>query len=214
MKYRYRSNYANGFHECQKVWRMVYERQKAADQQTKKAYDKNRKAVHFNLGDLVLLSTNSHAALSGIRKHRERFVGPYLIAGKVHDNAYRLKGLPPGVPPTQNVRYLRTFRPNMAKFASRPSPEYAAPVDVEGHVEWEVEAIVGHRQLRHGYKYRVKWKDTPQEQWLPSNALRHCRRLVREYHQAHNLPLPNQSLGGDSDSERRGDTTEIANPPR
>ena len=40
-----------------------------------------------------------------------------------------------------------------------------------GHLEWEVEAIVAHRVLRHGMKYRVKWKDTPQEQWLPRLGL-------------------------------------------
>ena len=182
------------FKRCQDVWRLVYERQEAANQRSKEAYDRNRKTAHFNPGDLVLLSTSSHAALAGVRKHRERFVGPYLVQGMIHPNAYCLKGLPPGVPVTQNVRFLRPFHPNVAKFSSRPTPEYAAPVIVSGHVEWEVEAIVGHRLLRHGMKYRIKWKDTPQEQWLPSSALRHCRRLVTEYHRQHNLPLPTESF--------------------
>ena len=176
------------FHQCQDVWQLVHERQKTANQRAKEAYDKNRKSVQFEVGDLALLSTSSHAALTGLRKHRERFVGPYVIEGKTHPNAYRLKGLPPGVPKTQNVRYLRSFRPNAAKFASRPMPEYAAPITIDGNLEWEVEAIVAHRVLRHGMKYRVKWKDTPQEQWLPASALRHCRRLVADYHRAQNLP--------------------------
>ena len=152
----------------------MHEHQRAADLQAKKAYDKNRKAVHFNNGDLVLLSTGSHTALTGIRKHQERFVGPYVVEGMVHPNAYKLKGLPPGVLATQNVRYLRGFRPNIPKFASRPMPEYVAPVTIDGHLEWEVEAIVGHCLLWHRIKYHIKWKDTPQEQWLPASALRHC----------------------------------------
>ena len=149
---------------CQGVWRLVHDNQKAADDKAKERYDKNRKAVCFEVGSLVLLSTSSHAALIGVRKHRERFVGPYLVDRVVHPNVYRLKGLPPGVLSTQNVWFLRAFKLNPLRFSSRPTPEYATPLEVDGHWEWEVEAIVGHRQLRYGFKYRVKWKDTPQEQ--------------------------------------------------
>ena len=188
---------------CQDVWRLVHDNQKAADEKAKERYDKNRKAVHFEVGSLVLLSTSSHAALTGVRKHRERFVGPYLVEGAVHPNAYKLKGLPPGVPTTQNVRYLRAFKPSPSRFLSRPTPEYATPVEVDGHWEWEVEAIVGHRQLRQGFKYRVKWKDTPQEQWLPASALRHCRHLLTDYHRARNLPLPAGSLDDRAEDEEQ-----------
>ena len=197
---------------CQSVWRLVQNNQKAADDKAKERYDKNRKAVRFEVGSLVLLSTSSHAALTGIRKHRERFVGPYLVEGAVHPNAYQLKGLPPGVPSTQNVRYLRAFKPNPTRFSSRPTPEYATPLEVDGHWEWEVEAIVGHRQLRHGLKYRVKWKDTPQEQWLPATALRHCRRLVTDYHRAQNLPLPAGSFDDRTDSEEQDGSIQATDP--
>ena len=118
---------------CQSVWRLVHDNQKAADDKAKERYDKNRKEVRFEVGSLVLLSTSSHAALTGVRKHRERFVGPYLVEGAVHPNAYKLKGLPPGVPSTQNVRYLRAFKPNPPRFSSRSNPEYATPLEVDGH---------------------------------------------------------------------------------
>ena len=200
------------FQRYQEVWQLVHERQRAADLQVKKAYDKNRKAVHFNIGDLVLLSTSSHAALTEIRKHRERFIGPYVVEGMIHPNAYKLKGLPPGVPATQNVRYLRGFRPNVPKFASRPMLEYAAPVTIDGHLEWEVEAIVGHRQLRHGFKYRIKWKDTPQEQWLSASALRHCCRLLHDYHRSQNLPLPAGSVEDRSENEDSDGPRKMTDP--
>ena len=67
------------FLRCQEVWRLVHDRQRTADQQAKERYDRNRKSVSFAVGDLVLLSTSSHAALTGVRKHRERFVGPLRI---------------------------------------------------------------------------------------------------------------------------------------
>ena len=146
--------------------------------------------MHLEPGDLVLLSVASHAALGGIRKHRERYVGPYIVESRIHDNAYALKGLlPPGVPTTQNVQYLRLFLPSPLKFASRPHPEYAKPLDVDGQTEWEVEKIVGHKEYQQTHRYRVKWKDTPQEQWLGERSLIHCKELLRTYHREQQLPM-------------------------
>ena len=102
--------------------------------------------MHLKPGDLVFLSVASHAALRGIRKHQERYVGPYIVESRVHDNAYSLKGLPPGVPTTQNVQYLRLFLPSPSKFATRPHPEYAKPLDIDGQIDGEVEKIVGHKE--------------------------------------------------------------------
>ena len=155
----------------------------------KRRYDRGRKPLHLEPGDMVLLSTQSHAILTGIRKHREKYVGPYIIDSRIHDNAYSLRGLPPGVPTTQNVCFLRLFLPSPARFASRPHPEYAQPIEVNGQVEWEVEAIVAHRIQQGVYRYQVRWKDMPLRQWLSEANLENCKELLREYHHDHQLPL-------------------------
>ena len=94
---------------CRQVWQSVQDSQSCYNDAVKKRYDRNRREVRFEPGELVLLSTKSHAALEGTRKHQERYVGPYVVESQVHPNAYRLAGLPPGVPKTQNVQYLRRF---------------------------------------------------------------------------------------------------------
>ena len=172
-----------------RLWEFIREHQLTVASDMKRRYDKGRKPMHLEPGDLVLLSVASHAALGGIRKHRERYVGPYIVESRIHDNAYALKGLPPGVPTTQNVQYLRLFLPSPLKFASRPHPEYAKPLDVDGQTEWEVEKIVGHKEYQQTYRYRVKWKDTPQEQWLGERSLIHCKELLRTYHREQRLPM-------------------------
>ena len=53
------------------------------------------------------------------RRLQARFTGPYWVVEKVHDNAYRLEGLPEGMPPVVNVSMLRRFQPSPERFQSR-----------------------------------------------------------------------------------------------
>ena len=105
-----------------------------------------------------------------------------MVHQRVHANAYKLKGLPPSVPKVQNVQYLKPFHPSPARFESRPQNEFAQPQQVDGEVQWLVEAIVDHRETRTGFRYKVKWADSDQFQWLREKDMCNCRELVREYH--------------------------------
>ena len=91
------------------IWNFVQTRQKEIAARMKERYDQHRKVLDLVPGNLVLLSTKSHHLLEGFRKQQERFVGPYIVKKKVYPNAYRLMGLPAGVPTTQNVRFLIKF---------------------------------------------------------------------------------------------------------
>ena len=116
-------------------------------------------------------------------KQRERFQGPYVVDRRVHANAYQLRGLPPNVPKTQIVKFLRRFYPSPVQFHTRPANEYAAPVITpEGEIEWEVERILDHRVTRTGWSYKVKWANSSQTQWLRDEHLLNCIDLLRCYH--------------------------------
>ena len=191
------------------LWDFIKRNQLKVALEMKRRYDQGRKPLHLEPGDMVLLSVSSHAALGGVRKHRERYVGPYVVGSRIHDNAYSLKGLPPGVPTTQNVQYLRLFLPSPVRFASRPHSDFARPLEVDGQTEWEVEKIVAHRGDPTPNRYRVKWKDTPLEQWLGEGNLEHCKELLREYHHEQNLPLT-PFLTTSSCDERHDGTSSIS----
>ena len=180
-------------------------------------YDRGRKPLHLEPGDMVLLSTQSHAILTGTRKHREKYVGPYIVYFRIYDNAYSLRGLPSGVPTTQNVCFLRLFLPSPARFASRPHPEYAQPIEVDGQVEWEVEAIVAYRVQQGVYRYQVRWKDMPLCQWLSEANLENCKELLREYHHDHQLPFTpflstSSSNCEEQSSEEESEAEEASSP--
>ena len=119
-----------------------------------------------------------------------RYTGPYPIKRKIHDNAYELDGLPPSVPATQNVSYLRLFFPSPPKFESRPEPAKASgPLQIRDHQEWEVEAITQDRIVFGQRQYRLKWKDHDEQTWVRVSQLQHCAEMLREYQHEHNIAL-------------------------
>ena len=178
--------------QLNEVWEFIRNHQREIAQRMKQRYDKNRKDLKLEPGDLVLLSTKSHHILLGHRKHQERFVGPYIVSKKINDNAYQLAGLPSAVPRTQNIRYLRLFKPSPQKFQTRPTPSVNVPDIVDGEVHWEVEEILDSKITGSGIWYSIKWANTSQQQWLRLESLDGCLMLLREYYEKNNVPIPDR----------------------
>ena len=156
----------------------------------KRRYDSNRKAFVAEPGDLVLLSVKSHPSFGAVRKLRLRYTGPYVVKKRVHPNAYELDGLPPAVPVTQNVSFLRLFYPTPRKFETRPLPAQAAPgIKFQDHREWEVESIVADREVSGQRQYQLKWKDHEELTWVRVSQLQHCAEMLREYQHERGLSL-------------------------
>ena len=118
-----------------RLWHFVRANLDRAAEMVKQRYDKRHPSTDFQIGDLVMLSARSHPPSEETRKLRPRFYGPYPIVAKVNDNAFMLGGLPPAVPPTQNISFLRLFVPSPPCFSSRPAGRHAAPLQVDGHNE-------------------------------------------------------------------------------
>ena len=72
-------------------------------------------------------------------------MGPYIVQERIHPNAYKLRGLPDSVPPTQNVSFLLKYQDSPDRFNTRPEPDASVPELIEGEYEWEVEDVVGYR---------------------------------------------------------------------
>ena len=187
----------------------------------KRRYDVGRRPFKGEVGDLVLLSIKSHPDFGEARKLRARYTGPYVITAKVHENAYKLDGLPPSVPPTQNVEYLRLFFPTPKKFETRPHPATAAgPVQRDGHHEWEVEKITGDELVNGQRRYWVKWKDHEKPSLLRLAQMRNCAEMLRDYQRSKGLALDfwsdsASSLETNSTSEREDSASEDElQPPR
>ena len=108
--------------------------ERAADDMRRR-HDAKHKPLTFEPDDLALLSTRSHSTFEGRHKMGPRYTGPYVVTRKIHENTYELAGLPPEVPASQNVRFLRHFYPTPRKFVDRPDAQFAKPIRVDTHVE-------------------------------------------------------------------------------
>ncbi|GAA5907915.1 hypothetical protein JCM5296_006131 [Sporobolomyces johnsonii] len=149
----------------------------------KKHYDQHRKeAPHFDIGDLVWLSSKNISTSRQSQKLDHRFLGPYPVAAKVGDAAYRLT-LPDEVRihPVFHVSLLYPHLDN--PFPDRlPTPPPLTIVD--GQPELEVEAILDSQTYHGALRYLVRWRGlSPREDsWEPADNLANAVDLVAQFH--------------------------------
>ena len=85
-------------------------------------------------------------------------------------------------------RVHSTFHVEKLKLFERSSEfqrnvESPPPLEIEGHLEYEVEAIIRHKGTGARKCYLVAWKDYPLHEatWEPESNLTHCSNLLSEY---------------------------------
>jgi hypothetical protein len=114
----------------------------AAQQRQKAIADRKRIDMDHAVGDQVLLSTKNmmlkHAERS--RKLMPRWIGPFKVLQKVDKLACRL-GMNSGwrIHPVFHVSLLEPYH---SDGRVQPPP---VPIELEGHLEYEVECILDHR---------------------------------------------------------------------
>jgi hypothetical protein len=169
--------------------------QKAQEQQALH-YDKKRRPVDFDMGDLVLVSRKhirpDWESGRPTAKLNARWIGPYKILGKINNNAFRLE-LPEGVDRIHNVinaEYLRKHRSSPREFgsrlAARPEPLFAdKDIEIRNPV-----SIIGHRTRGRGRQFLVHWEGLRQDEstWRPESEFRKQQpEMLDEYLRANGL---------------------------
>ena len=68
------------------------------------------------------------------------------------------------------------------RFKAPPLPEV-----IDGELEYEVEAILAHRQEGNSREYLISWKGyTPDDDtWEPEHHLQNCPQLLKDYKSKH-----------------------------
>jgi hypothetical protein len=163
-----------------------------AAQQRQKAYaDRYRREVHYALGDEVLLSTkNIKIKSAGTHKLLPRWLGPFIITQEVNEVAYKLE-LPASlkIHPVFHVSLLKPYNKS-GRVQPPPLPDL-----IEGELEFEVEAILAHRDVQVRRKrnrsktpvlerqFLIKWLgyDESNNTWEPESNCSHCKDKVDEY---------------------------------
>lgn len=161
----------------------------AQDRQKRQA-DKNRRLVPFDVGDMVLLSTEHISVASHknrpSKKLEPKFIGPFKVVAKVNENAFKLD-LPPTMKqhPVFNADLLRPYIPSPKDFVDRAPPR-PPPDIIDGHEEYEVEKILDFKMFGKTPKWLVQWKGYPLDDatWLTRSALNNAKELLEEFETA------------------------------
>ena len=141
----------------------------------------------FNPGQRVWLeATNLNTPNRSVKLSPKR-EGPFTIKTKLSDFVYELN-LPKRwkVHPVFNAALLSPYKetPEHGPTFSQPPPEI-----VEGEEEYEIEAILSHRNKANRRQYLVKWKGyaDSENQWLTKAQLQNAPEILSKYHSTHKL---------------------------
>ncbi|KAF8751633.1 hypothetical protein RHS01_08618, partial [Rhizoctonia solani] len=135
---------------------------------------------HFEIGEEAWLDAKNVKLKTLSPKLTEQRLGPFKVAEKISDRAYRLE-LPPSMR-IHNVFYVgllsKVKRDKKRAFKNRPPP-----VTVDGEEEYKVEGITDMEKRGKKWFFRVKWKGYGSEEntWEPRENLRNAEKILKKF---------------------------------
>ena len=157
----------------------------AAQESQKKFADRKRTdAPEYKVNDLVLLSTQNLALTRPTRKFAEKYIGPYRIAERISEVAFRLT-LPAELSRIHPVFHVSLLRPVPTSELEGRIVAPPGPVNLEED-EFEVSEVVDSRIRGKTLQYRVKWKGYENHQqeytWEPALNLAGLTDTLDDFH--------------------------------
>ena len=174
-------------------------RKNVIDAQQRQAHyaNQHREDVSFEVGELVLLSTDHVKNDRPTQKLGPKFIGPFKIIEAYPNGVnYKLE-MPHLLKKLHNVFHvskLRKYVNGFEEFPTRPNVITQPPPDiVDGEEDhYEIEAIRNHKKSGRSYRYLVKWLgyDDVDNQWLPrSRLVNSCSDILNQYEQEHDINI-------------------------
>jgi len=141
---------------------------------------KETKYKPFNEGDKVWLEGTHLRLPYDTMKLAPRRYGPFEVAAKISDIAYRLKL--PDMWKIHNVFHASLLTPYKEMDKHRPNFLEPPPDLIDGEEEWEIEKILRHRMYWKKKQYLIQWKGyTPaHDSWIDESGL-HTPELLANY---------------------------------
>ena len=162
-------------------------------QHMKDAYECNKQTAHsFEPGDLVWLAAKDIKIHQKSPKLGPRQLGPFKVLEKVGELDYRLE-----IPPQFKIHpviHVDRLSPWHDQGVDQPPPP--EPIEVDGQLEYELEAILDSRMFRRQLQYYCKWKGYSEKHnsWQTAADLANAQDLVAEFHRKNPLaPRPLQT---------------------
>ena len=148
----------------------------------------HRRALSFQEGDQVLLSTRNIWFKRCPTKLQRRYVGPFRIVKKIGDVAYKLE-LPEGwrMHPVFHVSLLKQWRESAWSCPAEEEPEM--DVELEPEEVYQIERILKWRWVKSGRRasreFLVEWRGYPldEAQWVPERNFPYPEELKTQIRQ-------------------------------
>ena len=155
-----------------------------AKMRMKEQHDKKIKSFHlYEEGELVWFNVKHLKLKHPSHRHKflPKFMGPLRILEKIGRSAVKLE-LPAG------FQIHSTVSTSLIKPYEQRTDSEPPPVNVDGLLEFEVEAIVNHhivktkRRNAHNYvEFKVKWRGYVEESWEMFECFEHSLDLLNKY---------------------------------
>ncbi|KAG3009959.1 hypothetical protein PC121_g10351 [Phytophthora cactorum] len=176
-----RSRQAVEFHERQAtILLRCREALAQAQERIKDVYDRNRAEQIFEVGDRVYLSTQNldpkHTGLPASTKFGPKWIGPYTVVRKVHNNAYKIN-IQTGnkLHPVFNTGLLKPYME--PKRLSKPSDVIIA----DGRIRHLVKRLLGKRRRKRRTQFLVEWVGEEKPTWEPIENLGQVPDLIANF---------------------------------
>jgi hypothetical protein len=145
-------------------------------------------APNLKVGDLVWLNAKNIRTKRPSKKLDHKRLGPFAIERKISSHAFRL-ALPHGMRFLHPVFHVSLLEPHQANTIPNRIQPPPLPVEVDGHTEYEVAAILDSRIHRRRLEYLVQWRGyentAESSTWEPATNVNNSPALVRAFHQSH-----------------------------
>lgn len=149
--------------------------------------DRHRSPIptSFEPGAKVWLNTKNIKTSRPSKKLDHKRLGPFKIIERISSSAFRLE-LPHAMRflhPVFHASLLTPHRQNNIPNRHQPPPP---PVELEGHTEYEVIAILDSKRVRNKLRYLVRWagyeNSSESETWEPAENVANSHELVDLFH--------------------------------
>jgi transposase InsO family protein len=131
------------------VWETARKRFAMQQERQKKYHDMKRRDEKYNVGDRVMLDTSKMELSRHQGKLHDRFIGPFTVIEVVSDVNIKLN-LPPiysKIHPTVHIEKVKRYIPSSLEWPGRIQEDRPLPVLVEGEEEYEIEELLGKREV-------------------------------------------------------------------
>ena len=151
--------------------------------------DKHRQSHKFKEGDLVLLNNKNLRTPDESAKLRLRFIGPFRIVKQMSPDNFKLD-LPDNLRIHNNfhVNLLKPYIPNDSALFPNQTVSPPEPIQMIGHVEYEVERIIDIRRRHRRTQYLIKWKGYSEHEstWEDEEDCQNARKMIEKFLQNRN----------------------------